>query len=588
MVLMKSTIIFSMSAMFYILLLLISFFSKKYYKSYENKIYSYLLKTIFVGLLIELSGVYILTSDINWLKFIQMKFYQIYLITWIFLFTIYTLSVFIEDKESKKYQIILLVIKILYLLCSILIFVLPTNLYNQNDMIYTYGASVTSVYLFSLICIILICLNIIANFSKLLQKKYFPIVFFILLGVLIMMIQSYNPGLLLITSAEAFITYLMYFTIENPDIKMAKDLAFSKEIADRLRNKTLEILNNIEDKLEDSLNEMRKFGYKDINTKDIKEVNRELKYIQGYCIHFVDDISGLIDVSKIDSGSIKLIEEEYETNKLFEDIKQIFKYDKSRRIKVSIEIDDKMPSSLYGDMRAIKQMILYIYDYLVDVVDKDNLNIKIDFIVVGNFCKLKFYFSLDNIKISDYIYGDISNNIKYMKIKKQEKLINSKIVVVNDNELLVTVMQKIIDPYVKILENKENKGVRVKYFDASDKRILILDNNNVDVKRIMLLLKPYKIDVDVSKTLDNMNDKLSSNKTYDMVLVDSGIDTHLEEYDVNLLRKFVGYKFKAIIMLSKGKEMDKKEYLEQGYDDYIVKPIDKKSINDLMIRYIKD
>lgn len=588
MVLMKSTIIFSMSAMFYILLLLISFFSKKYYKSYENKIYSYLLKTIFVGLLIELSGVYILTSDINWLKFIQMKFYQIYLITWIFLFTIYTLSVFIEDKESKKYQIILLVIKILYLLCSILIFVLPTNLYNQNDMIYTYGASVTSVYLFSLICIILICLNIIANFSKLLQKKYFPIVFFILLGVLIMMIQSYNPGLLLITSAEAFITYLMYFTIENPDIKMAKDLAFSKEIADRSRNKTLEILNNIEDKLEDSLNEMRKFGYKDINTKDIKEVNRELKYIQGYCIHFVDDISGLIDVSKIDSGSIKLIEEEYETNKLFEDIKQIFKYDKSRRIKVSIEIDDKMPSSLYGDMRAIKQMILYIYDYLVDVVDKDNLNIKIDFIVVGNFCKLKFYFSLDNIKISDYIYGDISNNIKYMKIKKQEKLINSKIVVVNDNELLVTVMQKIIDPYVKILENKENKGVRVKYFDASDKRILILDNNNVDVKRIMLLLKPYKIDVDVSKTLDNMNDKLSSNKTYDMVLVDSGIDTHLEEYDVNLLRKFVGYKFKAIIMLSKGKEMDKKEYLEQGYDDYIVKPIDKKSINDLMIRYIKD
>lgn len=588
MVLMKSTIIFSMSAMFYILLLLISFFSKKYYKSYENKIYSYLLKTIFVGLLIELSGVYILTSDINWLKFIQMKFYQIYLITWIFLFTIYTLSVFIEDKESKKYQIILLVIKILYLLCSILIFVLPTNLYNQNDMIYTYGASVTSVYLFSLICIILICLNIIANFSKLLQKKYFPIVFFILLGVLIMMIQSYNPGLLLITSAEAFITYLMYFTIENPDIKMAKDLAFSKEIADRSRNKTLEILNNIEDKLEDSLNEMRKFGYEDINTKDIKEVNRELKYIQGYCIHFVDDISGLIDVSKIDSGSIKLIEEEYETNKLFEDIKQIFKYDKSRRIKLSIEIDDKMPSSLYGDMRAIKQMILYIYDYLVDVVDKDCLNIKIDFIVVGNFCKLKFYFSLGDNKISNYISDDRSNNIKYMKIKKQEKLINSKMMVVNDNELLVTVMQKIIDPYVKILENKENKGVRVKYFDASDKRILVLDNSNVDVRELILLLKPYKIDVDVVKSLDSMNDKLSSNKTYDMVLVDSSIDMDIEEYDINLLRKFIGYKFKAIIMLSKGKEMDKKEYLEQGYDDYIVKPIDKKSINDLMIRYIKD
>ena len=230
----------------------------------------------------------------------------------------------------------------------------------------------------------------------------------------------------------------------------------------------------------------------------------------------------------------------------------------------------------------------YIYDYFKDVSDKDCLNIKIDSICVGNFCKLKFYFSLGDNKISNYISDDRSNNIKYVKIKKQKKLINSKIVVVNDNELLVTVMQKIIDPYVKILENKENKGVRVKYFDASDKRILVLDNSNVDVRELILLLKPYKIDVDVVKSLDSMNDKLSSNKTYDMVLVDSSIDMDIEEYDINLLRKFIGYKFKAIIMLSKGKEMDKKEYLEQGYDDYIVKPIDKKSINDLMIRYIKD
>ena len=126
---------------------------------------------------------------------------------------------------------------------------------------------------------------------------------------------------------------------------------------------------------------------------------------------------------------------------------------------------------------------------------------------MGNFCKLKFYFTTDKIAISKYIYNDDyvrsalfdanDDNIKYMKIKKQEKLINSKIMVVSDNELLVTVMQKIVDPYVKILENKENKEIKVKYFDVSDKRILILDNNNMDVKRILLLLKPYKIDVDV-------------------------------------------------------------------------------------------
>ena len=85
-----------------------------------------------------------------------------------------------------------------------------------------------------------------------------------------------------------------------------------------------------------------------------------------------------------------------------------------------------------------------------------------------------------------------------------------------------------------------------------------------------------------------MNHKLSSNKTYDIVLVDSSLDTKLEEYDINLLRKFVGYKIKVIVMLSKGKEKNKDKYLEQGFDDYIVKPINKKNVNDLMIKYIKD
>lgn len=103
----------------------------------------------------------------------------------------------------------------------------------------------------------------------------------------------------------------------------------------------------------------------------------------------------------------------------------------------------------------------------------------------------------------------------------------------------------------------------------------------------MLLLKPYKIDVDISKSLNNMNDKLSGNKTYDMVLVDSSIDTQIEEYNINLLRKFVGYKFRAIIMLSKGKEKDKKEFLDQGYDDYIIKPINKKNINEILVKYLK-
>ena len=134
-----------------------------------------------------------------------------------------------------------------------------------------------------------------------------------------------------------------------------------------------------------------------------------------------------------------------------------------------------------------------------------------------------------------------------MKIKRQEGVSNSQIELVNDHELLVSIKQRIIDPYVKVLDKEENKDIRVKYFDLSSKRILILDNNNRNIKELILLLRPYEIDIDVVRMIDDMRDKLSGNKTYDMVLVDSSVSDDILKYNINLLEKFVGYKFKSII-----------------------------------------
>lgn len=592
-------LVFLFTGLLFIILLLIIFLAKWRVRSRENKMFLILAIINLLGFIIEITlQIFVRKCGIDYILITPLsKLYVIYIFVWFSIFSIYTFLISNSDGKISDYNYRM--IKYLHITVIILgtigIMIMPIEKYYSLEEMYSYGMAVNFLKIMLGLYIFVWIIRLLCNFKAIKEKKYYSIIVTILMLFVNIIIQSISPAILIATFTMTYTCYIIFFTIENPDIKMAKELAFSKEIADRSRNKTMETLNNIEDKLQGSLDEMQKFGYRDINTKDIKEVNKELKYIKNYCLHFVDDISGLIDVSKIDSGSIKLKEEEYETDKLFEDIRQIFKYDKSRKLKVLIEIDDKIPTSLYGDRDAIKKMILYIYDYLKDVSDKDNLNVKIDFISVGNFCKLKFYFSLDNSKIGNYIYDDTSiseldikdNNIKYMKIKEQEKLINSKMMIVNDNELLVAVRQRIVDPYVKILEKKENVGIRVKYFDASDKRILVLDNSSVDIKELMLLLKPYKIDVDISKSLNNMNDKLSSNKTYDIVLVDSSIDTQIEEYNINLLRKFVGYKFRAIIMLSKGKEKDKKEFLDQGYDDYIIKPINKKNINEILVKYLK-
>ena len=127
---MKSTIFFSISAIIYILLLLIVFFSKKYYKTLENKIYSLLIITSFFGLVIELLGVFILNNTNEVLSFIQMKLYQIYLLTWIGLFTLYTIA---STKRNNKENEVSPIVILFYIISVIIIFILPTKLYNNNN-----------------------------------------------------------------------------------------------------------------------------------------------------------------------------------------------------------------------------------------------------------------------------------------------------------------------------------------------------------------------------------------------------------------------------------------------------------------------
>ena len=136
---MYSSLYFQICSLFYIVLLMIIFFSKDKIKSKENKIFSILIVSNFIGLLLDLTSTYMALTDVNnpLLNFIS-KLYLIYLLTWISLFTFYTFVISYsknnsnEFSKTKKYKNVKKISIILYTLMSFLLLILP--LYNFSEL----------------------------------------------------------------------------------------------------------------------------------------------------------------------------------------------------------------------------------------------------------------------------------------------------------------------------------------------------------------------------------------------------------------------------------------------------------------------
>lgn len=77
--------------------------------------------------------------------------------------------------------------------------------------------------------------------------------------------------------------------------------------------------------IKNSFSKLQTFGYKKVNYQDLDEVSKELKYIKKYNIDFVDRATGLLEIGKIESGSLTLSEKEYDSSELLEELRKISK-----------------------------------------------------------------------------------------------------------------------------------------------------------------------------------------------------------------------------------------------------------------------
>lgn len=212
---MGSGIFFPVLSLFYSFLLIVLCFKDKKIK---NNILKSLVIVNFIGLISELLCSYA-AFNIKKMPILSnfiLKFYLVYLVTWIILFTKYISNISKTKINRIKWEKNIFII--IYILSCIAVLLLPIHLVNKGEIRYTYGPGVSLVYGLSLTFIIYCLILMFFNINKKVASRYSSLFILTSLGALAMVIQSTYPGLLLITSVSTFVTFIMYFTTLNNEV----------------------------------------------------------------------------------------------------------------------------------------------------------------------------------------------------------------------------------------------------------------------------------------------------------------------------------------------------------------------------------
>ena len=599
---------FAMCSFMYIVLLCFAYFSKKRIKSDENKIYSLLIIANIFGIILDVFSSFISKSYlINTFDYVLLtKIIMVYFLTWLYLFLLYVLI--ISHGEKKFLSIYKHKLIIIYVVLSLIQFSLPLTHIKGNGYIYPVGMSINYMYFMSVVFILSMVMSVIFNRKKIVFKKIIPLISFFMLGFVIMIIQYYNPTLILLTSSETFITFLMYFTIENPDMKMIQELQVAREQADKANRAKTDFLSSMSHEIRTPLNAIVGFSDCIMDAESLSEAKENAKDIVNASQTLLEIVNGILDISKIEAGKIEIVNSTYNARETFEELaKLITPKMNEKSLDFTYYIAPDIPDNLYGDHANLKKVITNLLSNASKYTDKGFVRYEVNCVNTSDVSKLI-------ISVEDSGRGIKKENIDKMFTKFQRldedrnttiegtglglaitkqliELMGGKIIVHTiygeGSKFTVVVNQRIDKSIVK--QSKKYKTT----LDLHGIRILLVDDTSLNLKVATKLLQKFNADNVI--TCDSgfaCLEKIQRGEQYDLILLDdmmpkmSGVET------LKKLKEIPGFNTPTIALTANAITGMREKYLADGFDDYLAKPIDKDQlvqvINQILGRSITE
>lgn len=589
---MNGTLYIMLTTLIYIIIVSVTYFSKSRIKDAENEAFSLLIIISIISVIIDsLStlSVFYSIDDSNTL-FILTRGYLISCMTWIMVFTYYSFLISFSFKE-KKNTIIKTIFISIWLICDFMLLFLPLYYKTTIDGSFSYGPAANLSYGIGGICIFMCLILMFKNIKKIGNRKFLPLYLFGVICLLVGAIQFYFPSLLLITSAEALVTIMMYFTIENPDMKMLEEYQKNREYADATNREKAVFLFNITQDIRKPLNEIGEACNELSLMTNNKEINKGINYIDSTSRNLLGFVNGVLDISNLETCNIKVYNTKYNPTLILNELVKSAKETINKDVDFRVNIDKSIPELLYGDSMRIKQVIKTLLDNASKYTKEGYIELNVHEIRKESLCRLLITVedSGSGIKADEYalIFDKNREDDEVHKIDdSKNNLAVAKTVAALLGGLLTfttsigegTKFTFILDQKMVEDTSKEFKQIE-KYTKAITKpTVIVVSEDEEYLSTAVKKISKYDLDVTGSNLGAKCIEKIRHNVKCDYILLDEDLLT-LDIYEVLTKLKEIKDFHSKVYVLSRN--TDNLKLIKNGFDKVISRKIKGSEISEL-------